>query len=76
MTCSTLFITYSKEEINQVEVAFEGSDFVEQNVGVRGVSEPCVILTGAQIIQGKIKHEGMTLCVGKLPGDTTLKGER
>ncbi|HHX61200.1 MAG TPA: cobalt-precorrin 5A hydrolase [Epulopiscium sp.] len=61
------FKVYSKEQINTVEVEFEGSDFVEQNVGVRGVSEPCVILAGAQIIQGKTKYEGMTLCVGKLP---------
>lgn len=60
------FEVYSKEEINRVEVDFEGSDFVAQQVGVRGVSEPCVILEGAQIIQGKTKHQGMTLCIGKL----------
>ncbi len=59
------FKVYSKEEISKVEVDFAGSDFVAQQVGVRGVSEPCVILEGAQIIRGKTKHEGMTLCVGK-----------
>lgn len=61
------FKVYSKDEINGVEEAYEGSDFVKSQVGVRGVSEPCVILTGAQVIQEKKKHEGMTLCVGKLP---------
>ena len=60
------FKVYSREEINQVKVDFEGSDFVEENVGVRGVSEPCVLLADAQIIQGKTAHSGMTLCVGKL----------
>lgn len=59
------FKVYSKEEINRVKVDFQGSDFVAQQVGVRGVSEPCVILEGAQIIQEKIKYEGMTLCIGK-----------
>lgn len=61
------FRVYSKEAINQVEGEFEGSDFVQEQVGVRGVSEPCVILAGGQIIQEKTKHEGMTLCVGILP---------
>lgn len=61
------FQVYSKEEINVVGEHFEGSDFVERNVGVRGVCEPCVILSGAKIIKKKSKYDGMTLCVGKLP---------
>ena len=59
------FKVYSKKEINQLDYDFKGSDFVEKQVGVRGVSEPCVILAGAQIIKEKSKFEGMTLCIGK-----------
>lgn len=59
------FKVYSKEEINQLDYDFQGSDFVESQVGVRGVSEPCVILAGAQVIKKKSKFEGMTLCIGK-----------
>jgi len=59
------FEVYSKDDINQVEEPFEGSEFVEKQVGVKGVCEPCVILSGAQIIQAKSKFEGMTLCIGK-----------
>lgn len=59
------FKVYSKDEINGVEYNYEGSDFVEKQVGVRGVSEPCVILAGAHIMKEKSKFEGMTLCIGK-----------
>ena len=59
------FEVYSKQEINQVKEPFEESGFVEQQVGVKGVCQPCVILSGAQIIQEKSKFEGMTLCIGK-----------
>ena len=59
------FKVYSKDEINQLDYDFKGSDFVQSQVGVRGVSEPCVILAGARIIKEKSKFEGMTLCIGK-----------
>ena len=37
-----------------------------KTLGITGVCEPSVDLAGAEIIEGKIKHEGMTLAIGKL----------
>lgn len=61
------FDTYSKDKINNVNYKFDGSDFVEKSVGVRGVCEPCVVLAGAKIIKEKSKHNGITLCIGVIP---------
>ena len=57
---------FTKEEIKKVHNNYEGSDFVEKNVGVRAVSEPVVELLGAEIIIDKIKFEGITLTIGRL----------
>ena len=57
---------FTKEEIKKVHNNYEGSDFVERNVGVRAVSEPVVELLGAEIIIDKIKFEGITLTIGRL----------
>ncbi len=60
------FKVYSKEAINEVKEPFNRSDFVKDKVGVPGVCEPCVILTGAKIIKEKDKYEGMTLSIGQI----------
>ncbi|MCH3962929.1 MAG: cobalt-precorrin 5A hydrolase [Clostridium sp.] len=56
---------FSREEIRQVQCKFEGSDFVEKTIGVRGVCQPCAWLSGAVSLTGKIKCGGMTLCIGR-----------
>ncbi|AAK79338.1 cobalt-precorrin 5A hydrolase [Clostridium acetobutylicum] len=58
------FKTFTKEEIKTVQEIYEGSDFVEKNVGVRSVCEPCVKLSNGQIVFSKMKINGMTLCIG------------
>ncbi|MGL5352430.1 MAG: cobalt-precorrin 5A hydrolase [Clostridium sp.] len=60
------FNIFSKEDILKVQHKFEGSDFVEKTLGVRAVSEPCVELMKATIIEPKIKFNGMTLCIGQV----------
>jgi cobalt-precorrin 5A hydrolase len=57
---------FSINHIKKVQEKFEGSSFVEKAVGVRAVCEPCVELCGAEILSGKIKCDGMTICIGKI----------
>lgn len=60
------FVTFTKEDIKTVEDMYEGSEFVEKNVGVKSVCEPSVKLSGGEILFPKMKINGMTLCIGKL----------
>ena len=60
------FKIFTIEDIRPIQYKFEGSDFVEKTIGVRAVSEPCTELSGARIISGKMKLEGMTLCIGEI----------
>lgn len=56
----------SREEIKKVEYLFEGSDFVEQNIGVRAVSEPVALLSSSQkgkFIEMKLRHNGITISI-------------
>lgn len=55
---------YTTEEIAKVEHLFEGSDFVKKTIGVKAVSDPCVHLSGGEILQHKTKINGMTLTIG------------
>jgi len=57
---------FTIEEIRVVQHKYEGSDFVEKTIGARAVSEPCTELSGAIIKSGKMKLDGMTLCIGQL----------
>lgn len=57
---------FTLEEIRKVHEKYEGSAFVEKTIGVRAVSEPCVELLGAKLKTGKIKCNGMTLCIGEI----------
>lgn len=56
---------FSIDDIRPIQYKFEGSDFVEKTIGVRTVCEPCVELQGAKPITGKLKLNGMTLCLGQ-----------
>lgn len=58
---------FTIDEIKEVHEDFEGSDFVEKTIGVRSVAEPCVKLQGGKNISGKLKLNGMTLCIGIVP---------
>ncbi len=60
---------FSIEDIRTIQYKFEGSDFVEKTIGVRTVCEPCVELQGAKLITGKLKLNGMTLCLGQITED-------
>ena len=60
------FITFTRDEIKTVQDKYEGSPFVFKTLGITGVCEPSVDLAGAEIIEGKIKHDGMTLAIGQL----------
>lgn len=55
---------FSLEDIKKVQNHYEGSDFVEKNIGVRAVCEPCVELLGGKPLSEKMKCNGMTLCIG------------
>jgi cobalt-precorrin 5A hydrolase len=56
---------FSIDEIKKVQHHYEGSDFVEKNIGVRAVCEPCVELMDAELLTDKMKCSGMTLCIGQ-----------
>ena len=60
------FKTFTREEIRMVEDKYEKSEFVFKTLGIYCVCEPCVDLSGAEILVSKIKHEGMTLAIGVL----------
>lgn len=56
----------SREEIKKVENQFEGSDFVQSNVGVRAVSEPVAFLSSSQngrFIAMKEIYSGITISI-------------
>ena len=56
----------SREEIKKVEHLFKGSDFVQENIGVRAVSEPVALLSSSQngeFIEMKSRHNGITISI-------------
>ena len=57
---------FTIDDIKKVQHKFCGSDFVEKTIGARAVCEPCVELSGANIIINKMKLDGMTLCIGEV----------
>ncbi len=57
---------HSIEEIKTVEHKYKGSDFVQKTIGARAVCEPCVELSGGELITEKLSFEGITLCIGKI----------
>ncbi|PID58847.1 cobalt-precorrin 5A hydrolase [candidate division KSB3 bacterium] len=57
---------FRADEIQQVQEQFAGSEFVESQVGVKAVSEPCAFLAGGDILVGKTAIDGITIAVAKL----------
>lgn len=57
---------FTVEEISKVEDKFEKSDFVKKTVGVYNVSEPVAYLLGGEILQGKARHDGITISIGEI----------
>lgn len=57
-----------KDAIKGVQDAFEGSDFVEENIGVRAVAEPAAVMAkkGSTLIVEKQKHDGVTVAIGRI----------
>lgn len=56
----------TREAIKKVEHCFEGSDFVQENIGVRAVSEPVAMLSSSQrgeFIERKAKYQGITISI-------------
>ena len=59
------FKTFTREEITTVQDKYEKSEFVFKTLGITGVCEPSVDLAGGNVIISKIKHDGMTLAIGR-----------
>src|SRR3712207_9584610 len=54
-------VIIEREEIKKVQHKFEGSDFVEKNIGVRAVSEPVAYLSSSRIghfLERKARYKG------------------
>lgn len=56
----------SIKDIKKIHNRYNGSDFVEKVIGIRAVAEPCVNISGGEIIVPKLKLGGITLCIGFL----------
>ncbi len=56
---------FTADEIRQVQDRFSGSPFVQSQVGVSAVSEPCAYLSGGDIIVEKTAIDGITIAVAK-----------
>lgn len=56
---------FTREEISKVQNLFAASDFVESNIGITSVCEPCAYLAGGEIIVSKTAMNGITIAVTK-----------
>ena len=59
-------VIIGREEIKRVQHSFEGSDFVERNIGVRAVSEPVAYLSSSRtghFLEKKAKYKGITISI-------------
>jgi len=56
---------HSRGEVRKIEHLFKCSDFVKKSIGVGAVAEPCVYLSGGEIVVERISKKGMTLCIGE-----------
>lgn len=56
---------FSREEIRKVQDKFLASAFVNSNIGVTSVCEPCAYLAGGEIIVSKTAINGITIAVAK-----------
>lgn len=56
----------SREEIRSIEHLFEGSDFVQENIGVRAVSEPVAFLSSSKkgkFLEMKSRYHRITVSI-------------
>ena len=61
------FVTFSQNEISQIDDKYEKSDFVKRNVGVHSVSEPAAhLLSDGNLIVNKHKYSGITFALGRI----------
>lgn len=60
-------LTYSAEELMNVNGDFEGSDFVLKTTGTDNVCERSIVRSGARLIQPKTAENGVTAALGELP---------
>lgn len=67
----------SREEIAKIQHKFRGSEFVEKNIGVTGVCEPCAVLGGnnTRLISGKGAYDGVTVAFAMEIRDYRLKND-
>lgn len=57
---------YKPEKIESVQDFYDKSEFVKKQVGVYSVAEPvCHIMCDGNIIVSKVKHNGITMAVGR-----------
>lgn len=61
------FVVFTKEEIEEVDWLFSGSEFVKRMVGVYSVAEPAAyMLSDGNIISKKRTMDGITISLGRL----------
>ncbi len=59
--------TFSKERIARFQGSYQRSAFVKEKIGVEGVCEPCVLLSGREmrLLLPKTASRGVTVAVGE-----------
>src|SRR3712207_8020304 len=55
-------VIIAREEIKKVQHMFEGSDFVEKNIGVRAVSEPVAYLSRSEEHTSELQSRQYLVC--------------
>ena len=70
------FVTYSAEELAQIEGDFTASGFVAEVTGVDNVCERAVVASGADMLVGKTVFDGITLALGMRPWTVSFDGGR
>jgi cobalt-precorrin 5A hydrolase len=67
-TCETLgceLKIYTTDQIKQVQHLFSQSQFVQSQIGIPAVCEPCAYLAGGEIIVKKTALDGVTVAVAR-----------
>ena len=66
-------VTYSVEELSQVEGSVSPSDFVRATVGVDNVCERAALADGGKLIFPKLAHGGVTVAFSKVTIELSFK---
>ncbi len=66
-------VTYSAEELSQVEGSVSPSDFVRATVGVDNVCERAALADGGKLIFPKLAHGGVTVAFSKVTIELSFK---